>query len=166
MQHAGFSKLTYLKNLRGHQMSSGAYRVLVALFNYTDASGRHAYPGERRLADDTAIKERTVRAHLKWLTDNGYLIKGARGHGGGGRGHGIATVYAVALPAEHPLSTGEITSNNRQDDFDLPVPARPLSDPLTPDPVSDPLQQSARFGEETLVPDTDWETQLREELGD
>jgi hypothetical protein len=130
-------------------MSSGAYRVLVEVFNYTDESGRHAYPGERRLAEDTGMSQRTVRDHLKWLAHNGYLFKGARGHGGGGRGRGIATVYAVALPAGCPLPTGVIPSTYRQDEIDLPAPARPLSDPLTPDPVSPDHMQQSRVAEET-----------------
>jgi hypothetical protein len=162
---AGFSKLTYLKSLRGHKISTSAYRVLVGVFNYTDAAGEHAYPGEPRLAGDTGMAVRTVRDHLKWLTDNGYLIKGARGHGGGGRGHGIATVYAVALPAKCPLSTGEIPSTNRQDESDLPAPVRPLSDPLSPDPISDPLQQSGAAGDKTHLPH-DWETQLHREMSE
>jgi hypothetical protein len=164
MPHKGFSKLTYLKSLRGHKMSPRAYRVLVEVFNYTDESGRHAYPGERRLAEDTGMSQRTVRDHLKWLAHNGYLIKGARGHGGGGRGQGIATVYAVDLPAGCPLPTGEIPSTYRRDEFDLPAPARPPSDPLTPDPLSDHVQES-RAAEETHLPDN-WETQLRAELGE
>lgn len=61
------SKLTYLKDLRGHKMSNAAYRVLIAVFNYTNAQGLHAHPGEARLAEDTGMAERTVRDHLKWL---------------------------------------------------------------------------------------------------
>ncbi len=82
MSVKGF-KLKYLKDLRGHKMPNGAYRVLVAVFNYTDAEGENAHPGEARLADDTGMAERTVRDHLKWLTDRGYLIKVRRGRGKG-----------------------------------------------------------------------------------
>lgn len=140
-----FSKLTYLKDLRGHEMSDGAHRVLVAVFNYTNASGTGAHPGERRLADDTGKSERSVRTHLKWLTEHGYLVRVSRGHGNGGRG--IATVYALNLPAESriaddeptgeiALATGEIESTYRQNCVDLPEETFPLSDPVS-DPVSD-----------------------------
>jgi hypothetical protein len=162
MPHAGFSKLTYLKSLRGHQMSPSAYRVLVEVFNYTNASGGHAHPGERRLAEDTGLAVRSVRAHLKWLTDNGYLKKGPRGHGGGGQGPGWATVYAVALPAGRPLSTSGFPSTHGPDALDQPAPVCPLSDPAS-DP-SDHVQQSGA-GDKTHLLDN-WETQLREELGD
>jgi Helix-turn-helix domain len=140
-----FSKLAYLKDLRGHNMPSTAYRVLVAVFNYTDASGQGAHPGQRRLAEDTGIKERRVRDHLRWLTEHGYLIEVSRGHGSGG--HGVATVYALNLPAESRTphdeptgkiqqATGNISSTNRQYFVDQPAEICLLSDPL-PDPVSD-----------------------------
>jgi DNA-binding transcriptional MocR family regulator len=145
-----FSKLTYLKDLRGHDMPNGAYRVLVAVFNYTNASGEGAHPGERRLADDTGLSVRSVRDHLKWLTEHGYVQRGRRGHGSGGRG--IATRYAVTLPAESraeddaptgeiPSPTGEIASTYRQNCVDLPAKSRPLSDLLS-DPLPDHEQQS------------------------
>lgn len=163
MPRTGFSKLTYLKSLRGQKMSHGAYRVLVEVFNYTGASGRHAHPGERRLADDTGIAVRTVRAHLKWLTENGYLIKGPRGHGGGGHGPGLATLYAVALPAGRPSSMGEIPSTHGPDAFDQPAPACPPSDPAS-DPLSDHVQQR-RVADESHLLDNNWETKLHKEMG-
>jgi hypothetical protein len=146
-----FSKLTYLKDLRGQKMSAPAYRVLLAVFNYTNESGENAHPGEKRLAEDTGLSQRSVRDYLKWLTENGYLIKGKRGHGSGGQG--IATVYALDLPAEsrrlatgrieEPTGrieepTGEITSSYRQDYVELPAKSRPLSD-LISDPLTDPV---------------------------
>jgi DNA-binding transcriptional ArsR family regulator len=137
------TKLEYLKALRGHKIPHGAYRVLVEAFNYTDKFGENAHPGERRLAEDTGMAKRTMRGHLKWLTENGYLIKGKRGHGSGGVG--FATVYAVGLDhiplaelttAEIPRPTGEIPSSYRQNYVDPWAESRPLSDPLS-DPVSD-----------------------------
>ena len=135
-------------------MSNGAYRVLLAIFNYTNKSGENGHPGEQRLADDTGLSPRSVRDYLKWLTDQGYLIKGPRGHGNGGQGHGFATVYALGMPDlpaesrrlvdsdEEPTGeisppTGEISPTYRQDCVDLPAKSRPLSDPLS-DPQSDP----------------------------
>jgi DNA-binding transcriptional ArsR family regulator len=100
------SKLTYLKDLRGHKMPDGAYRVLVAVFNYTNARGENAHPGEERLADDTGKSQRSVREHLKWLVDNGYLIKDKRGHGNGD-GPAMATVYRLQPTGESAQPTGE-----------------------------------------------------------
>ncbi|WP_136244641.1 MULTISPECIES: helix-turn-helix domain-containing protein [Mycobacterium] len=149
-----FSKLTYLKGLRGHDMSNGAYRVLLAVFNYTDEYGNNAHPGEQRLADDTGLSARSVRDYLKWLTENGYLVKGPRGHGNG-QGQGFATVYGLGMPelpaesrrlvdsnevptGEIPQATGEISPTYRQDSVDLPAKSRPLSDP-SPDPLTNPF---------------------------
>jgi hypothetical protein len=143
-----FSKLTYLKALRGHEITNGAYRVLVAIFNYTDEAGENAHPGEQRLAADTGLSSRSVRDYLKWLTEKKYLIKGPRGHGNGGQKPGMATVYALGMPdlpaearpldeevtGEIPQATGEIPLTNRQRPADQPAKSRPLSDP-----VSDPL---------------------------
>jgi DNA-binding transcriptional ArsR family regulator len=134
----GFSKLSYLKDLRGHDMPDGAYRVLVAVFNYTNARGANAHPGEARLADDTGMSERSVRRHLKWLTDNDYLIKGKRGHGKSAATPAMATVYELGRPTgqiaqatgQMRRPTGQIASTYGQ------YCPTPLSDPV-PDPLSD-----------------------------
>jgi hypothetical protein len=126
-------------------MPNGAYRVLVAVFNYTNAVGQNAHPGEARLAHDTGMSVRSVRDHLKCLTDNGYLVKGKRGHGSGGS-QGMATVYSLGssptgdfaptATGENAEATGDIWSTYRQDSVELPAGIRPLSDPLS-DPESD-----------------------------
>jgi hypothetical protein len=136
-----FSKLKYLKDLRGHKIPRGAQAVLVAVYNYTDKSGKNAHPGEKRLADDTGADTRTVRRHVKWLTDNGYLTRVSRGHGGG-----MASVYNIALPDKTVLlatrqldkngqPTGQICPGYRTKLSNLPDKSVPLSDPL-PDPGS------------------------------
>jgi hypothetical protein len=147
-----FSKLTYLKDLRGHEIPRATLAVLIAVFNYTDKSGQNAHPGEKRLAEETGRDERTVRRHLKWLTDHGYLVKASRGHSGG-----RATVYDVALPDTTPdkmSGTHRTKTVNTPDTFehtpDKNVPdtgqkraahrtvAVPLSDPLSdPDQILD-----------------------------
>jgi len=118
-----FSKLTSLKALRGHEISNGAYRVLLAIFNYTDEAGENAHPGEQRLAADTGLSPRSVRNYLKSLTKDGYLVKGPRGHGNGGQGRGFATVYALGmseLPAESRQLDEEPTGETRN----LPAKSR------------------------------------------
>lgn len=102
-----FSKLNYLKTLRGRSISASQYRVLVEVFNYTDENGCNAYPGQERLAQDTGLSVRTVRQHLTWLAENGYLIKISRGRGNGVGGSGQCTRYRLN-------STCEISSINRQ----------------------------------------------------
>lgn len=101
------TKLEYLKALDGRGIPNGPYRVLVGVFNYTNKFGEHAYPGEQRLAENTGMAARTVRDHLKWLTVNGYLIKGRRGHGGG-----KATKYAVGIDFRPMVELGAAGENS------------------------------------------------------
>lgn len=123
-----FSKLKYLRELSGRGIKPGPYQVLVAVLNYTDKNGHNAWPGERRLAADTRMAQSTVRAHLKTLVRDGYLIKVQRGHGTGGKG-GRATNYSLNLPprTQHtddgPIAESEPAYSQIQGDLppDLPL---------------------------------------------
>jgi biotin operon repressor len=143
-------KFKYLKALRGRGLDSSTHHVLVAVLNYANAQGENAHPGEKKLADDTGMSQRSVRRHLKWLTENGYLIKGKRGHGKGAGVEARATVYAVVLPDHWAESSEQPTGQNAQPTgqnvwtyrtkwVDLPDTTVPLSGPVS-DPLSGPVQ--------------------------
>lgn len=85
-----FSKLKWQRQLRGHPISPTEYRVLLAVFVYTDRDGEHAYPGWERLVADTRLDMRTVKAAVRRLVDRGYLMQTREG---GGRGR--ANEYAL-----------------------------------------------------------------------
>ncbi|WP_134797034.1 helix-turn-helix domain-containing protein [Mycobacterium avium] len=87
-----FSKLQYLKELHGAAMKDSTFRVMVTVFNYTNAEGRNAFPGNEALARDCNTSVSTVKRALKELTEKGWLIKVAPG-GRGGDGAHWATKY-------------------------------------------------------------------------
>lgn len=152
--HKAFSKLTYLKDLREHTLSNGAYRVLLAVFNYTDAYGQQAHPGIARLAMDCGMGESTVRRHLTWLKEHGYVVQQSRGHNVGDVN--LASVYSLAMPdlpltierkaevatAQSVTPTAHSEQSYRSFQADLPLTTERLSDlspDLSPDPSSDPF---------------------------
>lgn len=89
-----FSKLQYLKGLHGQKMKPSTYRVMVTVFDYTDAEGQKAYPGNKRLAEDCCVSESTVERALAELIAKGWLIKRAPG-GRSGDGAHWATEYSL-----------------------------------------------------------------------
>ncbi|WP_405999386.1 helix-turn-helix domain-containing protein [Streptomyces sp. NBC_00829] len=55
----------------------GAKLVLLALCDYADEAWS-CFPGQETLADKTSQGERTVRRHLDWLEQHGFIISRAR----------------------------------------------------------------------------------------
>jgi hypothetical protein len=142
--------LTYLKDLRGHKIGNGAYRVLLAVFNYTDEHGKNAHPGIARLAEDCDMGESTVRRHLTWLKERRYVVQESRGHSVGAVN--LASIYSLAMPelplnierkAEAPTAHSAVATAHSEHTYrsfqaDLPLTTERLSDP-SPDPLSDPF---------------------------
>lgn len=52
--------------------NSGAKFVLTVLANYADETGR-CYPSQATLAAKTSMTDRSVRNHLEWLEEHGYI---------------------------------------------------------------------------------------------
>ena len=90
-----FSKLDYLRDLRGAKISASEFRVLVMVLTYADQHGERAFPGVARLADDCRLSERQVQRCLNRLDTEGYLDEKQRGRRNVG-----ATTYT--LTARHP----------------------------------------------------------------
>lgn len=57
--------------------NSGAKFVLIALCNYADDQWS-CFPGQKTLAEWTSMGERTVRRHLDWLEEKGYVVSEPR----------------------------------------------------------------------------------------
>lgn len=91
-----FNKYAYLKSLHGRELSTGAYRVLITVLDYANEYGENAHPGIARLADDCVMGASTVRRHLNWLVEHGYLVLDSRGHNV--KNFAVASVYHVELP--------------------------------------------------------------------
>ena len=75
------SKLTWLKRTNGHDFTPTEFRVLVAVFNHTDADGRKAHPGLKLLAQETGAAASTASEALSALKRKGWIRETGRGSG-------------------------------------------------------------------------------------
>src|SRR5690606_27480025 len=102
-----YTTWVYKQDIRG----AGRKFVLIALADIADENG-YAFPGQKRLTRMTGQSERSVREHLEWLEENGYLRREQRR-----RPDGTRTSDAYYLPEKD--STGSIrrwsaSGNNRR----------------------------------------------------
>lgn len=87
----GFSKLSWLKSLRGADLNDAEFRVLVVLSTYTDKQGNQAFPGATRLAADCGMQARSIKRVMHRLEAKGYIAERTRG--GNEYGHRRASVW-------------------------------------------------------------------------
>ena len=88
-----FTKLSWLKNLRGADLNDAEFRVLVVLATYTDKLGNNAFPGNMRLASDCLMQARSIRRILHRLEAKGWIVETSRG--GNEYGKGRANEYQI-----------------------------------------------------------------------
>ncbi|RRR41156.1 helix-turn-helix domain-containing protein [Mycolicibacter terrae] len=81
---AEFSKLTWLKSVAGADLTDGEYRVLIAIFNHTDESGRRCYAKQSTLAAETRKSDRQIRRIIPELVRKGWLKEVRKGAGRAG----------------------------------------------------------------------------------
>ena len=91
--------------LRWHRLvlrsdvSRGAKLLAGALLDYMDPDGSNCRPGDRLLALDLAVTERTIKEWRRELVRAGLLRCAHRGHSGGrGGGPGEAAVWRPVIP--------------------------------------------------------------------
>lgn len=102
-----YTSWAWSQGIRG----SGRKSVLVALADRANGDG-YSYPGQKTLAEMTGQSERSVREHVEWLEENGYVRRKERR-----RSDGTRTSDGYNLP---PMdSTGNIrrwttTGNTRR----------------------------------------------------
>src|SRR5690625_5117581 len=119
---SSFSKLRWLKTPTADAaLTNSEFRVLVAVFNFTDKRGRNAYPGNDRLADACCTSRRHVRRALRSLEAKGWLRRVEYG-GYDDAGRRRATVYELVDKAP---SDPEVMSTNS--DFTTGHGGAPLS---------------------------------------
>ena len=85
----------------------GAKLVLLALCDFADESWS-CFPGQATLAEKTSQGERTVRRHLEWLEQEGFIVSHAR-FSDGRRTSNRYTIHAPhipALPRSGPSASG------------------------------------------------------------
>lgn len=79
------SKFRWHEALLRAALPDKAKLVALKLWDYTNADGRNAYPGNRRLADDLGISERTVIRSLTLLREQGWIVRTSTANRSGSR---------------------------------------------------------------------------------
>ena len=119
--------------------SATAKLVLILLANYADADG-HAFPGQKRLAEDAGLSERSVRGALKVLEDAGVIDRTAR-H----RADGTRTSDAYLLQMHNRQNLPVVEEDNRQNTSRQPAKSAGQYKPNgLSEPVREPLDARAR----------------------
>jgi len=78
---------------RDKDLTSSRRMVLVCLANYAGEKGE-AWPSQQRISDESGCGLRSVKEHLKWLSDNGFLKRTTKSLG---QGKGSRTTYEISL---------------------------------------------------------------------
>ncbi|WP_425295074.1 helix-turn-helix domain-containing protein [Nocardia cyriacigeorgica] len=120
-----FSKLAWLKNLAGADLTDGEYRVLVTIFNYSDGSGRRSYAGQSRLSEDTGKSDRQIRRIIPELIRKGWLTEVRKGSGRSG----MASEFQLRTPDIDGKNTGHIGYEYRTFEVETPVTGVLPTDP-------------------------------------
>lgn len=81
-------------NCRDPELTSSRRMVLVCLANYAGEDG-HSWPSQQLIADESGCGIRSVKDHLKWLEENGFMIRKTKSLG---QGNGSRTSYHIMLP--------------------------------------------------------------------
>lgn len=80
-------------NCRDPELTSSRRMVLVCLANYAGDDG-HSWPSQQLIADESGCGIRSVKDHLKWLEQNGFIIRKTKSLG---QGNGSRTSYHILL---------------------------------------------------------------------
>lgn len=120
------SKFRWHEALTRAKLPDKAKLVGLTLWNYTSAEGRNAFPGNRRLANDLGISERTVIRSLALLREHGWITRTSTANRSGPRS--LSDVYALAFPAERVTQACHSVEDERVTND---------ADHLTNEPVSD-----------------------------
>jgi hypothetical protein len=80
-------------NCRDKQLTSSRRMVLVCLANYAGEDGR-SWPSQKLIADESGCGIRSVKDHIKWLDDNGFISRTTKKLG---QGNGSRTNYRISL---------------------------------------------------------------------
>ena len=92
----GLPTLEWRRVLRRVRVSTATKAVGWALADYTDSDGTNAFPGVKRLGEDTELSRRSVLAGLVKLRDLGLIERVTEGSKGGRPG--FADVYRLTVP--------------------------------------------------------------------
>jgi hypothetical protein len=80
-------------NCRDPELTSSRRMVLVSLANYAGEDG-HAWPSQKLVSEESGCGIRSLKDHLKWLEENGFIRRDTKNLG---QGKGSRTSYYVDL---------------------------------------------------------------------
>lgn len=83
---------------RSDELKPTAFRVLMAIFDYSDRGGANAYPSISTLAERLNLDTRNVKRAIKDLREAGWIVTTSQG--GHIDGKNQATVYRLGIPPE------------------------------------------------------------------
>ena len=81
-------------NCRNSELSCARRMVLVVLADHASGEDARCWPSQQLVADEAGCGIRTVKSHIKWLEDNGYIIRTTKKLG---QGNGSRTSYKICL---------------------------------------------------------------------
>ncbi len=81
-------------NCRNAELSCARRMVLVVLADHASGEDARCWPSQQLVADEAGCGIRTVKSHIKWLEDNGYIIRTTKKLG---QGNGSRTSYKICL---------------------------------------------------------------------
>lgn len=114
--------------------SSGAKFVLVALADHADVDG-WCHPGQKRLAKYTDMSDRSVRTHLVWLEEKGFIKRVRRARTDGSRssdGYWLVGYQRWSGRLDDQTPEDSATGEKQQDNRQIPLSNR-KNPPLQPE---------------------------------
>lgn len=148
VDNQNFSKLDWLKRTNGHKFSGSEFRVLVAIYNHTNADGKSAYPGLKLLIKETGYVQSAVSAAITSLKARGWIHEVSRGSNLTGRNSKYDLIPEAPCPPGtsspeelHVSSPEEVRVSSPEETNQILV-----SDPLT-DPRELQVLENLKHGE-------------------
>lgn len=90
------NKFTFFKEVvKDASLTESARLVAIAIANYSDAQGLNSRPGNKKLAEELGMNERTVIRATQMLVSKGWIVRAYKGDG-----RGNASVYHLNLPVD------------------------------------------------------------------
>jgi hypothetical protein len=76
-----FSKLQWLKRTNGHKFTGSELRVLLSIYNHSDADGRRSHPGIELMEQETGYRKSGISEAATALKQRGWIHETYRGNG-------------------------------------------------------------------------------------
>lgn len=95
-----FNKFTWHKEIRRAQLPRIPYLIAMTFFDYADEDGQNAWPGNKLIAEENGIAERSVKRGAEMLRNSGWVFRTRRSNHAHTRT--FADAYRLTYPKDHP----------------------------------------------------------------